>query len=71
MSKDHRSISAEWWKQHLAEITADGRKDADAGVFNSPWPVDDADPQNEDENAAYRRGFDARRRELGDKFRWA
>lgn len=54
----------------LAERMADGRKDANEGVFEPPYLNSD-DPQDEDENAAYKRGFNERRRELGDVFRWS
>lgn len=64
------SEMSNWWESNLAEFEADGRRDAEHGVYNPPWPSEDNDPQNQDENAAYRKGFDARRRELGDKFRW-
>ena len=41
-----------------------------AGVFNWPYQSGPDDPQNEAENAAYKEGFDQRRKELGDAFKW-
>ncbi|MCR4297481.1 MAG: hypothetical protein NUV75_01825 [Gallionella sp.] len=61
----------DWWNDLLAEHAADGRCDADLGVYRPPWASEADDPQNQDENVAYRRGFDARRRELGEAFKWA
>ena len=69
MGKDRRSLS-DWWDQHLAEFEADGRKDADAGTYDLPWHRDEDDPQSQDENAAYHRGFAKRRKELGNLFKW-
>lgn len=69
MNKDSRSVS-DWWDDHLAEYEADGRKDAAAGTYRPPCPDED-DPHYQDEIAAYRRGFDAKRRELGDAFKWS
>ena len=46
-----------------------GRADADRGRFDPPHGGT-ADPIDEAENEAYRRGFMARRKELGDKFEW-
>ena len=61
----------EWWTRHLAEFEAQGRKDADMGIYDLPWHRDEDDPQNQDENAAYHRGFAKRRKELGNAFKWA
>jgi len=61
---------ADWWNELLESRHEDGRKDADRGLFNRPY-AGNVDPQNEDENEAYKRGFDERRKELGDKFEWA
>lgn len=48
----------------------DGAIDASNGVFN--WPCDDDDdPQNQDANYAYQMGFEKRRRQLGENFKWA
>lgn len=60
---------ADWWKKHLAEYEADGRADAQRGVFNDPWPDWD-DPQSQDEREAYAKGFRDERKRLGDKFKW-
>ena len=61
----------DWWDQQLSEYEQMGRDDADKGVFD--WPYDDnSDPTDEVINLAYKRGFDARRTELGpDKFKWS
>ena len=61
---------SDWWHEHLAEFAADGRKDADLGMYRPPWPSEDDDPQNQDENLAYRKGFDEKRKELGNAFKW-
>ena len=58
-----------WWRDNLQYRKDQGKKDADKGAYNPPWPFEH-DPQNEDENEAYKDGFMARRRELGDKFEW-
>jgi len=70
MGKDRRSMS-DWWAKNLAEFEARGRKDADEGTYNLPWRSEEDDPQNQDENAAYHRGFAKRRKELGNAFKWA
>lgn len=62
-------MQEDWWNKLLNERFADGRRDAERGRCELPYPGSQ-DPQDEDENLAYRRGFDARRQELGDKFRW-
>lgn len=69
MSKERRS-TADWWTEHLAQFEADGRKDAESGTYDLPWCRDEDDPQSQDENAAYHRGFTQRRRELGKAFKW-
>ena len=48
-------------------------RDAEAGRFSPPYPGawDCCDPGDVDANEWYKEGFMARRRELGDKFRWA
>jgi len=61
----------EWWLRNLDEYRADGIADADKGEFDPPHHVTDHDPQYLDENAAYKDGFMKRRKELGDKFKWA
>lgn len=48
----------------------DGIKDAEKGVYNPPHSSDD-DPQDQQENHAYKEGFEARRKELGGRFKWA
>lgn len=60
----------DWYGLNLARHEAAGMLDAEHGVFE--WPhEDDDDPQNKDENEAYKRGFDRRRHELGEHFDWA
>lgn len=46
-----------------------GRKDAEKGEVN--WPYDNDDDWDEEMNLEYKKGFFERRKELGDKFRWA
>ena len=59
----------DWYSEMLKQRENDGAADAEKGRFNWPYPASD-DPNDEDENLAYSRGFDRRRRELGDKFEW-
>lgn len=65
----NRSIK-NWRDNILADRYISGRRDAAEGIFNPPH-YDSADPQDEDETHAYRQGFDERRRELGNAFKWA
>jgi hypothetical protein len=60
-----------WWKKNLDDYYQMGRKDADKGLIDYPHAYDDSDPQYMDENQAYKEGFKDRRRELGNKFKWA
>ncbi len=60
----------EWWQQNLERHRNSGRADAERGVFAAPNHLSD-DPQYLDENQAYKEGFMERRKELGDKFKWA
>lgn len=57
------------WDDVLADREADGRADAERGVFEPPYPGS-PDPQDMDEHDAYRAGWFARRKELGDAFAW-
>jgi len=66
----HMARINDWWDTMLEGRTDDGRRDADEGKFDPPYPGSD-DPQDEDENGAYERGFKQRRKELGDAFKWA
>lgn len=63
------ALAKDWYGTMLEERTNDGRRDADEGTFDPPYHGSD-DPQDEDENAAYERGFQQRRKELGDAFQW-
>ena len=54
----------------LKERRQDGKKDADRGLFNPPYPGSD-DAQDQEENWAYKEGFNSRRKELGPRFNWA
>lgn len=68
----HTDSTYDWWDAMLAGHAADGRRDADRGVFEPPYPCcAAADPQDEDENEAYERAWHQRRKELGDAFKWA
>lgn len=59
-----------WWNKMLAEREQEGAHDADSGEYDPPYPNSD-DPQDHDENAAYWRGFNRRRKELGPAFNWS
>jgi hypothetical protein len=61
---------AYWWSELLQKHMVKGRADADAGIYDQPYPTDNI-PQDADKNDAYRFGWCERRRELGDAFRWA
>lgn len=70
--EDQKEDQWEWWGNKLKEFEQEGRDDADKGVYNLPYPVDDNDPSNDDINHAYAKGFHARRNELGpEKFKWS
>ena len=58
---------------HYDEYFADGQKDAEKGIYAPPHTPDDEDEDIElgAENGAYRDGFSAKRREMGDGFKWA
>ena len=58
-----------WWQDNLENYKSDGRFDAEAGFYNPPHSDSD-DPQDQDENEAYKKGFIERRKELGDAFKW-
>ncbi len=58
----------DWWDDLLKNREDQGRDDAGRGVFHVPYV--DADPQDQDENEAYEKGWWARRKELGEKFKW-
>ena len=59
-----------WWLELLAERERLGTEHADAGIYDPPYSEEE-DPQDTDENEAYKRGFNKRRHELGDRFKWA
>jgi len=58
------------WDSLLDECRRDGASDADNGVFDLPYPGSD-DPEDEYYNYVYKEGFDAKRKQLGDKFEWS
>ena len=60
----------EWWLGLLEAHEADGRRDAEHGIFDPPYPGSE-EPDEADENHAYKRGFDQQRKEMGEGFRWA
>ena len=61
----------DWWQSILLARAQEGSDDADKGIYDPPYPsASEEDPMEMDENFAYRRGFDKRRRELGDEFTW-
>lgn len=57
------------WAKLMAEHEQDGARDAERGYIDFPYPGSD-DPQEQDENRAYQRGFNRRRKELGEMFEW-
>ena len=59
----------DWWKERLENYKTDGRLDAEVGLYNPPH-TDDYDPQDQEENEAYKKGFTERRKELGADFKW-
>ena len=58
-----------WYSEMIKENHLKGRKDAEKGEVN--WPYDNDDDVDEEMNIAYKKGFFERRKELGDKFKWA
>lgn len=61
----------QWWLDNLEDYRNDGRKHAEQGVYSPPHAEPEyVDPQDQDENAAYSEGWWARRKELGNAFRW-
>ena len=58
----------DWWEISLSQFKSNGGDDADKGCFN--WPFADGDPEYDCYNTAYKEGFDERRWQLGDKFKW-
>ncbi len=60
----------DWYAKQRLEYAADGAKDAEKGMADLPYPHTE-DPQDQDCNEAYRQGFNRKRKEMGDKFRWA
>lgn len=60
----------DWWADLLKQNFEMGRQDADKGTFDPPYPNSD-DEQDMTENTAYADGFRARRKELGDSFKWS
>ena len=57
-----------WWLQQLAEYRQRGRSDAERGKYLLPYPL--TEEEDGPINAAYKQGFDERRKELGEKFAW-
>jgi hypothetical protein len=64
------SEAKDWWDELLASRKADGRRDADEGVYDPPYPGSE-DPTDDYENGYYKQGLDERRAELGTEFRWS
>lgn len=60
----------DWWVSMLNEYRRDGSSDADKGMFEPPYPWS-GDPEEEAYNNAYKEGFDRRRKELGENFKWS
>ena len=59
-----------WWERMMALREQEGRRDAEAGVFDMPYPPNE-DPEDQAHNDAYAKGFRDRRKELGDAFKWS
>lgn len=66
----HAISGDDWWEAMMQTHADDGKRDAENGTFSPPYTASE-DPQDEDENAAYVSGFNRRRKELGDAFKWA
>ncbi len=60
------------WAAMMMAREQEGRADAKKGVYDLPYVVSDCnpDPQDENENGAYNRGWWAERRLLGTDFEW-
>ena len=58
-----------WWTEILDLYRKDGAISADKGEFDAPYPGSE-DPEDQEANWAYKQGFNQRRKELGDKFKW-
>ena len=58
------------YQKMLAQYSKDGRRDADEGMADLPFP-DSNDTIDMRFNDSYVRGFHERRAELGSKFKWA
>ncbi len=59
----------ETYNRHMKEYERNGESDADKGLFE--YPYNNGDPSDEEFDYAYKKGFDKRRLELGDLFKWA
>lgn len=62
--------NASWYAEMMREYEEDGRADAALGIYQPPYAFE-SEPDDADANQAYLRGFNARRKELGEKFKWA
>ena len=70
MTNDDGMDVGDWWEQLKATHQEHGKRDANRGVFEPPYPNSE-DPTEQDENEAYRKGFSSERKKLGDAFKWA
>lgn len=61
---------SDWWEKNLKSYRKLGERDARNGMYALPYPDDD-DPQSQDENHAYKTGWEGERAKLGDGFKWA
>jgi len=59
----------DWWDDNIRYYWMLGRGSANKGEFDYP-NTDNDDPNDADENQAYKDGFMERRKELGDLFKW-
>ena len=64
---------AEMEKSIVEVYYARGAYDAGRGLYETPFVLDEYDPDHEHELAvdSYRTGFFDKRKELGEEFRWA
>ena len=79
MTRDHDLYANEspeqTYARHMEDWKQRGREDAEKGVFYAPYQTDEhgetGDPGDDDANHYYKLGFDERRGELGERFKWS
>ena len=70
VGKLRAALADSGWSELLSTHVMDGRRDAERGVFDPPRWTRTTDPSEMHENAAYKKGWNQRRKELGDAFKW-